>query len=126
MWSAGPAAVALTIQGPWVVGALANTQWSFAGWGDKFFTQSLIQPFVNYNFEKGLYLSSSPIITCNWEADSGNRWTVPIGGGIGKTFQIPGIKYFFNASLQGFYNVVHPNFGDKWTAIAQIQIIFEQ
>jgi len=44
-----------------VAGVPANTQWSFAGWGDKFFTQSLIQPFVNYNFEKGLYLSSSPV-----------------------------------------------------------------
>ena len=33
-YSAGPAAVALTMQGPWVVGALANNQWSFAGWGD--------------------------------------------------------------------------------------------
>jgi hypothetical protein len=34
-WSMGPAAVALTIQGPWVFGALANQQWSFAGWGDQ-------------------------------------------------------------------------------------------
>ena len=34
-WSAGPSVVALTIQGHWVIGALANQQWSFAGWGDK-------------------------------------------------------------------------------------------
>ena len=33
-WSMGPAVVALTMQGPWVVGALANQQWSFAGWRD--------------------------------------------------------------------------------------------
>jgi hypothetical protein len=32
-YSAGPAAVGLTMQGPWVVGALINNQWSFAGWG---------------------------------------------------------------------------------------------
>jgi len=33
-WSAGPSAVGLLMRGPWVVGALANQQWSFAGWGD--------------------------------------------------------------------------------------------
>ena len=32
-YSAGPAVVALTIQGHWVMGALANQQWSYAGWG---------------------------------------------------------------------------------------------
>jgi hypothetical protein len=38
-WSMGPAAVALTMQGPWVVGALANQQWSFAGWRDQAVSQ---------------------------------------------------------------------------------------
>ena len=32
-FSMGPAAVALTMQGHWVVGALMNNQWSVAGWG---------------------------------------------------------------------------------------------
>jgi len=35
MYSIGPTAVALTMQGPWVVGALINNQWSFAGWDAK-------------------------------------------------------------------------------------------
>jgi len=35
MYSIGPTAVALTMQGPWGVGALINNQWSFAGWGEK-------------------------------------------------------------------------------------------
>ena len=30
-WSMVPAAVALSIQGPWVFGALTSNQWSFAG-----------------------------------------------------------------------------------------------
>jgi hypothetical protein len=41
-WSAGPAVVALTMQGHWVIGALANNQWSFAGWGSKNVNQMLI------------------------------------------------------------------------------------
>jgi hypothetical protein len=43
-----------------------------------------LQPFFNYNLD----LTTSPIITANWEADSDNRWTVPIGGGIGRVFKI--------------------------------------
>jgi hypothetical protein len=80
-WSMGPAAVALSIQGPWVFGALANQQWSFAGWGDQDVSQLLIQPFGNYNLPDAWYLVSAPIITANWEASSGNKWTVPLGGG---------------------------------------------
>jgi hypothetical protein len=53
-WSAGPAFVVLTIQGPWVIGALANNQWSFASAGSgKAVNQMLIQPFINYNFPDG-------------------------------------------------------------------------
>lgn len=121
-WSAGPAAVALIMQHPWVVGALANTQWSFAGWGDKYVTQTLIQPFINYNFEKGLYLVSAPIITCNWEADGGNRWTVPIGGGIGKIFYLG--KLPINTQLQAFYNVATPDNGPDWQLRFQVQLLF--
>ena len=121
-WSAGPAAVALTMQHPWVVGALANTQWSFAGWGDKYVTQTLIQPFVNYNFEKGLYLVSAPIITCDREAEGGNRWTVPLGGGVGKIFHLG--KLPINTQLQAFYNVATPDNGPDWQLRFQIQLLF--
>ena len=47
----------------------------------------MIQPFVNYNMADGWYLVSAPIITANWEADSDDRWTVPLGGGFGKIFK---------------------------------------
>jgi hypothetical protein len=121
-WSAGPAAVALTMQGPWVVGALANTQWSFAGWGDKYFALTLIQPFVNYNFPHGWYLSSSPIITCNWEADSGDQWTVPIGGGAGKIIHLGRLP--INTQLTAYYNVATPDDGPDWQLRFQIQFLF--
>lgn len=71
-WSAGPAAVALRMDGPWVYGALVSNVWSFAGDDDRDDVNLLtIQPFINYNFPGGLYLSSSPVVTANWEADDG-------------------------------------------------------
>jgi hypothetical protein len=121
-WSAGPAAVALTMQGPWVVGALANTQWSFAGWGDKYFAQTLIQPFINYNFAHGWYLNSAPIITCNWEADSGDQWTVPLGAGGGKVLHLGRLPV--NTQLQAYYNVATPDNGPDWQLRFQVQFLF--
>ena len=123
-WSAGPSVVALTIQGHWVVGALANQQWSFAGWGDERVSAFLVQPFVNYNLPQGWYLVSSPIITANWEADSGEQWTVPVGGGIGKIFKIG--KQSFNAQLQAFDNVKTPKNGPDWQLRFQIQLLFPE
>jgi hypothetical protein len=121
-WSMGPAAVALSIQGPWVFGALANQQWSFAGWRDQDVSQLLIQPFVNYNLPDAWYLVSAPIITANWEASSGNKWTVPLGGGVGKLFKLD--KLPINTQLQAFYNVERPDFSADWQLRFQLQFLF--
>jgi len=72
-YSAGPSAVALTMQGPWVIGALVNNQWSFAGWGKDEFNELLLQPFVNYNFGEGWYAVTAPILTADWTAAKGNH-----------------------------------------------------
>jgi hypothetical protein len=121
-WCAGPAAVVLTMQGHWVVGALVNQQWSFAGWGDHYVSAFLAQPFVNYNLPHGWYLCSAPIMTANWAAASKDQWTVPLGGGIGK------IQWFgklpINFQLQAFDNVVTPNNGPDWQLRFQIQFLF--
>jgi hypothetical protein len=113
-FSAGPSGVVLRIDGPCVYGALAQNVWSYAGDSDRdYVNQMLIQPFVNYDFPKGWYLTSSPIITADWHADSDQRWTVPVGGGIGRFFRIG--KLPVNMQLQSFCNVVHPDFGSEWS-----------
>ena len=49
---------------PWVYGVLLNNVWSTTsnkqGGG---YSNGLIQPFVNYNFESGAYLTTAPIAT---------------------------------------------------------------
>ena len=122
-WSAGPSAVALTIHGPWVIGGLASNLWSYAGDDDRAdVNQFLFQYFINYNMADGWYLSSAPIITANWEADSGNQWTIPFGGGVGKIFKIG--KQAMNAQMQAFYNVEKPDGGADWTLRLQLQFLF--
>ncbi|HTY89405.1 MAG TPA: hypothetical protein VMB80_18290 [Candidatus Acidoferrum sp.] len=121
-WCAGPAAVALTMQGHWVVGALVNQQWSFAGWGDHYVSAFLAQPFINYNLPHGWYFSSSPIMTADWTSASKDQWTVPVGGGIGK------IQWFgklpINFQVQAFYNAVTPEYGADWQLRFQVQFLF--
>ena len=122
-WALGPSVVALRIEGPWVVGALIQNVWSVAGSGDNNVNEFLLQPFVNYNMADGWYLTSSPIIIANWEADSSDdRWILPVGGGFGKIFRLGDQP--MNAQIQAFYNVETPDFGPEWTIRFQLQLLF--
>jgi hypothetical protein len=88
-WSVGPSFVAVKIAGPWVIGALINNVWSVAGNSAReSVNQMTLQPFLNYNFPGGWYLTSSPIITANWKESGDNRWVVPVGGGLGRVFKV--------------------------------------
>ena len=122
-WAAGPAGVGLYMNGPWVVGLLANNIWSYAGNNDrKDVSQFLAQYFINYNLPNAWYLSAAPIITANWEAEGkGNKWTVPVGGGFGKVFRIG--KLPFNGSVAAFANVVRPDGAADWTLRLQLAIL---
>ncbi len=122
-YSIGPTFVALMIEGPWVLGVLVNNVWSFAGKSSRGPVNAMtLQPFVNYNFPDGWYVTSSPIITADWETGHGDRWTVPIGGGFGRVFKIG--RQPVNAQLAAYYNVVRPNDGADWQLRAQVQFLF--
>ncbi len=83
----------------------------------------LIQYFINYNFPSGWYLTSAPINTANWEADAGDKWTVPLGGGAGKVFRLGSQP--INANAQAYYNAVTPDdFGADWQFRFQLQLLF--
>lgn len=121
-WSAGPSFVGLVSKGPWVVGGLVQNIWSYAGNEDRDdVNQFLLQPFLNYNLPDGWYLTSSPIMTADWNRSS-QRWTVPLGGGIGKITRIG--KLPVNIQLQTYYNAVKPDAVGDWTIRFQIQLLF--
>jgi hypothetical protein len=124
-WGLGPSAVLLHLDhgSPWVYGALVNNIWSLTS--DKqggSYNNGLIQPFINYNFPEGFYLSSAPIWTVDWKASGGQQWTVPLGGGVGKIFHLG--KLPVNTSIAAYYNVVRPDFGANWQIRAQLQLMF--
>lgn len=122
-WSVGPAAVGLTMAGPWVAGALVQNVWSVAGDGDRpDVNQLTIQPFVNHNFPKGWALGSSPIISADWEADPGDRWTVPIGLTLTKTTTLG--RQPLSLGVGGFWNAVKPDGAAEWQARAVVSLLF--
>jgi hypothetical protein len=124
-WGMGPSVVVLHLDhgSPWVYGALVNNIWSLTS--DKqggAYNNGLIQPFVNYNFPEGLYLTTAPILTVDWKAPNSQAWTVPVGGGVGKIFHLG--KLPVNTQISAYYNVVRPDFGANWQIRAQVQLMF--
>jgi hypothetical protein len=124
-WSAGPVAASIYTSGPWVVGAVFSHVWSFAGDDERRDVSiTVIRPIVNHNLPGGWYVSSSPSIIADWEADRENRWLVPLGGGVGKIFAI-GTKQV-SALLEAYYHVESPEFGPDWQLRFRITFLFPE
>jgi hypothetical protein len=125
-WSIGPTLAMVTMPDPWVIGIVLRNLWSFAGDSERpNVNVFLIQPFLNYNFSDGWYLASTPAIAANWEADSRNRWTVPIGGGVGKVMFVRD-EHPINVRLQSFYLIEKPDIGPDWSLQLNFRILFPE
>ena len=128
----GPEAVVIYTPGHWVIGAVISNSWSVGGDPLRnsvnfFYTQ----PFINYNIPhgQGWYVTTGPIITADWNAPPGTRWTVPLGGGIGRVFKFAGQA--FNATAEAYYNVVRAGPGSistpgDWQFRFQLALLFPE
>jgi len=122
-WSAGPTVVLLTQPKPWTIGILGRQLWSFAGQSNrKSVNQFLMEPFINYNLTDGWYLLTDMILTANWNEESGQQWTVPIGGGVGKLMNIGGQA--INTKIEVYYNAVRPDNAPSWSLGFTLQFMF--
>lgn len=121
--SMGPSVVLLTQPPHWTLGLLINNVWSVAGSGGRpAVNQMLMQYFINYDLKKHWYLQMAPIITANWKASSGNEWTVPFGGGIGKIMKVGAQP--INWQLEFYGNALYPTGTSSWTFRGQIAFLF--
>ena len=124
-WSIGPTGVIFYGTGNWTLGVVTSNVWSVAGNSERqdvnfFFAQW----FVNYNFGKGLALGTAPIITCDWERESGDQCTIPLG------LQISKVTHFgaqpVNLLLGYYDNVQHPDGGAESQVRIQVNFMFPQ
>jgi len=108
----GPSVVLLTMIDQWVAGAVINQINTF---GEASTSKFFINYFINYNLPKAWYLVTAPIVTANWKAEDGQKWLVPVGGGVGKVVKLGG-KLPLSMQVQVFYNAIKPDaFGDWQT-----------
>jgi hypothetical protein len=123
-WGIGPALVGEINYKAWLLGITADNTWSFAGKKDRpDINQLTLQPFVNYIVPgtNGFLLTTSPIIIANWEI-SHDRWTLPVGGGLGYLLRIAGFPV--NFTIEGFWNALKANAASDWELRTTVQAIF--
>jgi hypothetical protein len=107
-WALGPGGVVVKNAGPWVLGGLIQQFWTIADTGgDPEINLFVVQPFVNYNFGGGWAVAFAPLMTANWNASSGNEWTVPLGAGITRTTVFN--RRPMSLGVQYYYNVERPD-----------------
>jgi hypothetical protein len=125
VWGLGPTAVIVKTTGPIVAGLLLNNVFSLGGTsgsGGTRYAQFLAEPFFNYNFGHGWFVSTAPIITFN-EYGHGQKWTVPVGLEGGRIVKLGG-KLPVKLSIGAYYNIVTPQYGAKWQLKSTMAFIF--
>ena len=122
-WSAGPAVVAVNNTKTWFLGLIAQNVWSFAGNSGAADVNSFsLQYTINYKIGKGYYLTTAPVITANWEAESSNRWAVPFGGGVGRVFKIDDQPVALD--FGGYYYTERPQYHPDWYIQVLLNFLF--
>ncbi|MCC7084843.1 MAG: hypothetical protein IT427_07540 [Pirellulales bacterium] len=85
-WAYGMNVVGLISTGKIVSGALVTQAWGV----DDNTAPFLLQPFFNYNFQKGYFISVSGEASADWNVPDESRWLFPFGAGVGRTFRLAG------------------------------------
>lgn len=113
-WQVGPALVVAYMTKKFIVGVFPQQWWSYAGDPSRPSTSQMnLQPIFSLFFDGGWNVGYSGNITANWEAPSNNRWTVPIGIGVGKVLKLGRLPV--KVGLAGQYMVKQPDpVGQKW------------
>ena len=73
-----------------------------------------LQYLYYYTLNETTSIGAAPNIICNWEQDSDDACTVPVGMGINKTVNFGKVPVRFG--LEVFYSVIQPDdiVGTKW------------
>lgn len=111
----GGEALAMTLQSWGAVGVLASQQWNVGDYGSnkEDYSTTALNYIYAFSLGDGMQVSAAPIATYNWEAESGDRWTVPVGVGLYKTVVMGGMPWKLGIEVQKY--VVKPDaFAADW------------
>jgi hypothetical protein len=85
-WGAGVSGVVFGAVGNWALGAIAMQHWGT----ESDFSLATLQPIILYNIDAipGAYVGYNNSITYNWNADSDDKLTFPLGLTAGRTILV--------------------------------------
>lgn len=107
-WMAGPSFLGVYMGPKWKIGGLGMHYWDYAGDNDRGdVNMTNLQYFVYYDLDGTSSVGAGPNIIANWEEDSDNAFTVPIGIGYNKTVQFGKVPVRFGAEVH--YSMVQPD-----------------
>lgn len=122
-WSAGPALIVAKTGQPIVYGGLAQQVWSFAGQPDRgSVSVTTIQPFITYLVGGGWAIGANTETTYNWNASSGQRWTVPISASVSKVVKLG--DNFVNLGFAYVSYAARPDYAPEWELRFNAQYVF--
>ena len=129
-WRLGPEIFGGIIRDWGVAGILLNNQWNVGGGdgvpgsNDAPYSTTTAQYFYGIGLGNGWQILSGPVITYDWEADSGEKLSVPLGTGIAKTTKIGNVTWRFQVELQ--YYVIQPDsFGSDWSLTFDVRPVIQ-
>lgn len=135
-YQAGPTALALWANEDWMAGGHLQHWWGFADDGssddnpvirsahNRNLNHTDVQYFVIRHLPNAWQIRVSPHITIDWEAESNNKLTLPIGIGLGKMFKLGPMPVMLTAEYQ--YSVIAPdNIGNESTIMLQANFIIK-
>jgi hypothetical protein len=124
-WGVGLTGAAL-VEPKWgTVGMLVQNIWSVAGKSSRSpVNQFQIEPMFSYNLPRGWYFTSNPTVVADWTQAMTERWLAPIGGGVGKSFNIG--KQAVDSNLTLYWNAVRPanQSSPKWQLNLEFTFLF--
>jgi hypothetical protein len=107
-YSMGPTALYAYLGKKFKVAGLLQTYFDFAGENDRDDVSLVnLQVFYYYSLDDVTSIGAGPNIIANIEADSRDTWTVPIGLGVNRTFQMGKIPV--RVGLEYYYAVERPD-----------------
>lgn len=114
-FSAGPSALYAYLGPKWKLGGLLMHYWDYAGEDDREDVNlTNFQYFYSYSINETTSIGAGPNIIANWELDGDDRFTVPVGIGINRTFQFG--KVPVRIGFEAHYSVIQPDdtVGAEW------------
>ncbi|HZL11042.1 MAG TPA: hypothetical protein VFC65_13695 [Prolixibacteraceae bacterium] len=113
-WSVGPTLGIGRISEKFVFGIIAQQNWSLGGKENRpDINRFKFQYFLKYRINPTFNITSSPIIIANWDKNSNNKWSIPLGLGFSSTMKIGILPV--NLSYETQYYVESPeSYGAQW------------